>query len=281
MNERNRTALMPEDYVEPRCVLCDPPYGQEAPVQSVPILRIREKLDEHLGRNDYAAAERHLLYWLEEARAGGDARGIFTLKNEMMGLYRKLGRREDAFAAVRDALAMIPGLHFEGSVSAATAYVNAATVYDAFGQPENSLPLFEKALVIYEEKLQPADERLGGLYNNMALALAALGRFAEAADSYQKALEVMKQVPGGELEQAITYLNMANAAEDELGLEAAAETVETCLETAERLLNETAHAHDGYYAFVCEKCAPTFDYYGWFAFAGELKKRAEEIYAGA
>ena len=37
---------------------------------------------------------------------------------------------------------------------------------------------------------------------------------------------------------------------------------------------------DGYYAFVCEKCAPTFDYYGWFAEAEKLNGEAARIYAG-
>ena len=35
----------------------------------------------------------------------------------------------------------------------------------------------------------------------------------------EKALEKMKEVPHGELECAITYLNMANAAEAEHGME--------------------------------------------------------------
>ena len=38
---------------------------------------------------------------------------------------------------------------------------------------------------------------------------------------------------------------------------------------------------DGYYAFVCEKCAPAFDYYGYFADAEEAAKKAESIYERA
>ena len=36
--------------------------------------------------------------------------------------------------------------------------------------------------------------------------------------------------------------------------------------------------HNGYYAYVCEKCAPTFRYFGRFACADELKQRSDEIY---
>ena len=34
----------------------------------------------------------------------------------------------------------------------------------------------------------------------------------------------------------------------------------------------------GYYAFVCEKCTPTFEYYGYFLTAEALKETAEKIY---
>ena len=35
---------------------------------------------------------------------------------------------------------------------------------------------------------------------------------------------------------------------------------------------------DGYYAFVCEKCASVFGYYGHFFYEKELKERAKAIY---
>lgn len=53
----------------------------------------------------------------------------------------------------------------------------------------------------------------------MSLTLVDLKEFSPANVLYLKALEIMKNVPGGEPEQAITRLNMANAAEAEYGLE--------------------------------------------------------------
>ena len=50
------------------------------------------------------------------------------------------------------------------------------------------------------------------------------------------------------------------------------------LDEAYGLLNAEDIPRDGYYAFVCEKCAPAFSYYGYFLAAEELKQRAEEIY---
>ena len=150
-------------------------------------------------------------------------------------------------------------------------------MYKAFGKAEQGIALFERARAVYERELEPTDSRLGGLYNNMALSLVDLGRFRDAHELYKKAISVMERAEGGTLEVAITYLNMATAAEAELGLLDADETIQEHLDKAESLL-ENFSKRDGYYAFVCEKCASVFNYYGRFMYAGELSERARRIY---
>ena len=59
------TPIEKEDYVEPRCLLCEEPYGAKAEIRPVPQQRIMEKVDAYMSRRDYAGVERHLLYWLE------------------------------------------------------------------------------------------------------------------------------------------------------------------------------------------------------------------------
>lgn len=239
--------------------------------------RILAKLDEHLHKNDYASAERHLLYWLDESRSAGDIRTELLIRNELMGLYRKLGREREALECVREALAEIEEQNIAHQVGAATTFLNCATVYKAFGRAENGITLFERARSIYERELDPTDSRLGGLYNNMALSMVDLGRFDEAKELYKKAVSVMEKNEGGALEIAITYLNMATAAEAELGLLDADEIIQAYLDRAESLL-ENFLKRDGYYAFVCEKCASVFNYYGRFIYAAEISARAKEIY---
>lgn len=267
-----------EDYMEPRCLLCEEPYGAEAQIRPVPQQRIMEKVDEYMSRRDYAGVERHLLYWLEEAKLGGDKRGELMIRNELVGHYRKTGEREKAFAQAEAALALLDALGFAGTITAGTTCVNAATAYQAFGEYERALPVFERARKQYEAIPKIKPELLGGLYNNMALTLVSLKRFDEANALYQKAIETMEKAPHGALEQAITYLNMANAAEAEKGLLDASETIDAYLAEAQRLLDAPGIPHEGYYAFVCEKCAPTFEYYGWFAEANELNDRARTWY---
>ena len=244
----------------------------------ISISRILERLDGHLGRNDYAAAERHLLYWLSESRGACDGRTELLIHNELMGLYRKLGREEDALECARVALSKIDELGVSEQVGSATSYLNAATVYKAFGRAADAMPLFERARSIYERDLDGDDSRLGGLYNNMALALVDLCRFDEANELYSRAVSVMKRTDG-ELEVAITYLNMASAAEAECGIVDADERIQRYLDDAEAII-EACSKRDGYYAFVCEKCASVFGYYGRFFYEKELKERARRIYEG-
>lgn len=243
----------------------------------IPRERILHKLDSLLAGNDYDGAKRLLQYWLSEATATRDDHGALLMENELMGLCRKLGEKEQALAFAHSALDRITRMNIGDNVGAATTCLNCATVYKAFGLSEKAIPLFETAQKVYEKELEPHDDRLAGLYNNMALALVDLKRFEEARALYKKAISILQERKDGELEIAITYLNLASAAESELGLEDAAETIDAFAKKAEAIL-EAHTPRDGYYAFVCEKCATVFDYYGYFYYAKELADRARRIY---
>ena len=270
--------LNKEDYVEPRCLLCGDPYGVTPEVRSVPQRRIIDKMNEYMSRRDYAGAERHLLYWLEEAKLGNDLRGQLMIRGELIGHYRKVGDRDKALENIDEALTLIDRLDFANTISAGTTFVNAATACNAFGENNRAMELFEKARAIYESAPGTSPELLGGLYNNMALTLCALGRYSECFAFYDKALEQMGKVNNGELESAITCLNIANAVEAETGLEAGESRIFDLLDKAEALLFTPSLPRDGYYAFVLEKCAPTFSYYGYFLTAQKLTEISEAIY---
>lgn len=270
--------LRPEDYLEPGCIFCKPEDENARPVD---LRRCFTRLDAYLGRNDYAAARRHLDYWKAEALANNDLRGLLSIENERMGLFRKLGDEAAVEEALTSALTLVERTGLDGTVTAATTWLNAATVRKRFGRAAEALPLYGKARAVYERELSPEDPRLGGLYNNTALALADLGRFAEARALYEKALEIMERQTHGALEMAVTELNLADLAAAERGLLEAEEEIETRLDRARALLEDPSLPRNGYYAFVCEKSAPSFGYYGRFMDELELKQRAEEIYAGA
>ena len=278
---RKNPFLEPEDYQEPACILCDPANAKPADIQPIPQQRVIDRLDSYMSRRDYDGAEKHLLYWLQEAIAGHDQRGQLMVCNELIGHFRKTNQRDKAFEFAVKALQLLDEMEFEGTISSGTTYVNIATAYNAFGEYEQSLDLFEKARAVYEFSSAIRPHLLGGLYNNMALTFKALSRYPEAFAYFEKAMREMGKVPGGVLEQAITCLNMADTVADRDGLEAGEEQIFSLLDRAEELLHDDSVTHDGYYAFVCEKCAPTFSYYGYFVTAEELRKAAEEIYERA
>ena len=239
--------------------------------------RILSKLDDLFSKNDYDGAEKHILYWLQEAKCSNNKSIMLLLQNELCGLYRKLRRESDAITSVENALSLISDMGIEQNIGAGTTYINAGTVLKSFGRAKESIPLFEQAMKIYDRELSKNDKRFGGLYNNMALALVDLNEFEKALLLYKKAISVMESTEDGMLEVAITYLNIANLKEAELGIEAAQADIDKLLDDAAKILDEHENKN-GYYAFVCEKCASTFGYYGYFAYENELKERAAKIY---
>jgi len=267
--------LKKEDYQEPCCPFDTSQWKKEPPKEHIDIRRITEKLDEFFYEKDFTGAKRLLLYWLESAKEMEDGFGEIQMENELMGLTRKLRQGEEAIAHAERALELIDKLELTENLGAATTFVNAGTVFKAFGKAERSLPLFAKAQKIYEAQLKDSDGRLGALYNNFSLALTDLGRFDEAMAYYRKALTVMAKVEGGEADCAITWLNMANCEEIHLGMEKALPFIEEAVENAWTLLNSDKLPRNGYYRFVCEKCTPTFEYYGYIAYAEELRARCK------
>lgn len=246
----------------------------------IPKDRVLEKLDFFLKIKDYQGAKRLLNYWLSEAEYIGDSHGKLLIENELMGLLRKLGEKEQALKFAKSALNQIIKMGIENNIGAATTYINSATVFKAFDMAKDALPLYEKAKIIYERNLPVNDERLGGLYNNMGLAMVDLKRFSEAQELYSKALSVMMAVPEKEPEMAITYLNMATAAETEVGLNEAQNKINELVKKAIACMEAGKNRTDGNYAFVCEKCASVFGYYGYKTYASELNERSRRIYAG-
>lgn len=246
--------------------------------KTIPVSRVIEKLDEHLNRDDYESALRHLLYWESEAEFLSDDRGLLTINCELMGLYRKISKKEEAYAAAKSALDLVEDLHLSGSVTSGTVYTNCATVYNAFGDNDLSVALFVKAEAVYEKELDNVDKKLGALYNNFGLTLCALKRYDEAEEKYFKAISVMERFKSGELDVAITHLNLANLYEARDGIEEAYMTIADCLQAARDILESDTIPRDSYYAFVCEKCANTFGYYGMEDYARELKERSKNIY---
>ncbi len=242
------------------------------------IVRVREKLDALEAAGDIPGAERLLEYWLAEARNVGDTVGEILVENEMIGMYRKAGRGEESLLHGDRALKLLREYGLEDHVMAATTRINMATACTAFGREKEAWDLFQEARALYEKQLSPTDGRLGGLYNNMGLSAMSLGRFQEGRELFALALQVTSRVPHAEGEAAMTCLNLADlvsaeaeAAGDEDSLIRAAEETEELVDRAWELLMTPDLPRDGYYRFICDKCAPVFDHYGRLEEAEKLR----------
>ncbi len=269
------------DYEEPTCPLCDGKdfyYPQkDAPLGRIPIDRIIQRVDALFDKNDTDEAGRLLVYWRDEAIKLRDTHGELTVESELIGYYRKMGKRDEALASVARALELTALLGQEEMASGATVFINAATAYKAFGMAIEAMPLYERAGQVYKSVLPENDPRFGGLYNNMALALTDLGEFEKAEKAYFAALSVMTKISGGEPEAAITNINLAHMYE----AWGKTDKLADCMQRAYELLHSENIRHDGYYAFVLEKCAPSFGYFGNIAAYEEFTREYERIYARA
>jgi len=232
-----------------------------------------QALDAYFDREDMRGAGEYLRGTYALAHEHHDDRLLFSVLNEMMGYYRKTGEVERGLAAIDEGLALVLFLGIEEKVSGATAYLNAATTLKAFGMASQGLPYYEKADAIYRRELLSHDPRIAGLCNNMALALVDMGRYREAEERYTMALSVLEQNKGQETDIANTYVNMAHLYEKREDYEA----IELCLMKAKEAL-ERDENRNGYYAFTCRKCAPSFGYFGYFVYEKELNERADIIY---
>ena len=185
--------------------------------------------------------------------------------------------KENGLNSVNRALELVNELNQNELASGATVYINCATAYKEFNMPSEAMPLYNKAEQIYNKVLQKDDARFGGLYNNMAITLADLGNLEGAQKAYFKALDVMKKAKNGENECAITYINLAHMY-DSFNMK---DKIDECMKKALELLKSENLEHNGYYAFVIEKCAPSFKYFGDNETCEQLIKEAESIYARA
>lgn len=245
----------------------------DAKKEKIPLLRIRETLDDHLAKKEYEKAENQLAYWLDEAKKKEDESGEVAILNELMGLYRKLNKKDDALRVITEAVERIDVYRMNDTITAASTYTNVAAVYKAFGDFFRSIAFYAKAKTILEKELTPGDPRLANLYNKYALALTDAGEYSKALLMYKNALDIMgtSKVKNGELDCAVTYLNIAKLYESKEGMVRAEDKIYDFLDKAYEALINDGLPKDAYFKMVVGKCIPVFDYFGQFLRSSELK----------
>ena len=266
------------DYKEPSCKLCDGKSfyypDKDAPIGHIPVSRIIEKLDACYNKNDYDEAGRLLFYWQKEAKSLLDMRGELSIVNELLGHLRKVNDKENGLKAAQRADELISLLKLDNSLSSATIYLNMATTLKAFNEPSKALLLYDKAHALYTKFGDKSLPYLAGFYNNKALTLVDLLDFKGAEECYQNALKYLKGTPTELTDGAITYVNLAHLYDKMQE----SKKVTDCLFTAFNLLTDENITQNGYYAYVLEKCAPSFKQFGYDKIANDFIALSGEIY---
>ena len=241
----------------------------------VDVRKVLAEADELYSRNDPLGAARMLEKELETADKLADREGKLGILNELLGCYRKTGNEDAGLRTVNESTRLVSELGMEGTVTAGTVFLNAATTMREFGKAEEAVRLYDTAARAYSGNLDPGDYRFAGLYNNYAACMEACGDLISAEDYYKRALAIVSRLRECALEEAVTCVNLACLYGD---ADSEDVRVEEYLMRAKKLFDRDDVPRDGYYAFNAMKCVDAFSHFGFFRDAKELRLRAEEIY---
>ncbi len=243
----------------------------------VPILRVINRLDEFFAKNDLEGAKELLVFWVGEAERINDQKGLLSVLNEQIGLYRRTAEKDKGTAAINGALSIIKEQNLTRGESVGTIYINIATTFKAFGDTDSAIKYYDMAEKIFGLTANIPDYKKAALLNNTAAAYLEIKAYEKAEQNYITAAVILEKHKEHYGEVAVTFVNLAHLYED-MGKDndLILETVEKAIE----FLNKAGYKKDGNYAFVCTKCAPSFEYFGFTDEGNYFALEAEKIYEG-
>ncbi len=175
-----------------------------------------EKLNNLFAKKDLEKVDAFLDESLKTALQNGDDLLGITILNEIIGFNRDTGNYDKSLRACDEAISLLKRNKLEGSVEYATSLQNVANAYRAAGKKVESLGYYNTVFKIYREKLGENDYKFASLHNNIALLYQEMDNFLMATEHLKKALSIIEQIDGKEIEVATTLSNLA-ASEIELG----------------------------------------------------------------
>ena len=247
----------------------------------IDIERFLKKLDNYFSTNDLSNACDCIDFWEKEARNAGDDRALLTILNERLGLSRRVNDSEKGLLAIEECKSLIEKLNLTNSISAATIYINAATTSSHFGKDNEGLLLYEKAKNCYIDKGQTNTYEYATLLNNSAGVLSKLKKYDDSEKNYLEAIDILKRLGNRDGEIALSLVMLAHITFDRSDApdDSVYEKVENLLDESIKYLKSDKIVRDGNFAFILDKCAPSFDYFKRPGQAKAMRKLAKEIYS--
>lgn len=155
-------------------------------------------------------AESYLSSTLNAAKNEQNVSDQITILNELIGFYRVQGNLTSCKEYCDELLALIQTPELKGTLPYATVLLNIANAYRVIGLYDESKAFFSQVEDIYSKTLPENDYRIASLYNNLSLVYQATKEYQEAIDTMEKALLIIRAIPGAFIEEASTYTNLAN-----------------------------------------------------------------------
>lgn len=248
----------------------------ESGVKRIPMNSVWTAVENCMAKKDYATAKAVLAEAGREAASYGDLSGQLQVLHERIALTRRLGEFKECDHLCNNAQEVLTQLNMQSTPAAAKIYINIADTLILEERYRDAIRFLEPACVILragEDTVKsPA---LAGAYNSLGLALTAVGEYEKASGMYDEALSILLANPANILDTATTHVNVAHLTSVWTNDE---EEVNKNLITAYKLLDSKDLAHDYRYADTCLSCAESFEYFGFFLYKNELRKRAAAVY---
>ena len=171
------------------------------------VQHILDGLEALFAKQDIQAVEPYLTKQLEQAYSEPDYGACITIMNEMIGFFRDTSQYQKSLDYSEQVLMLMQQMGYEGTLPYATTSINVANALRAAGLHKESLAFYKSIFPIYQENLDPNDERFASLYNNLSLLYQEMGDFESAAVCLRQALSI---VSTGEdiIKVAITHSNL-------------------------------------------------------------------------
>lgn len=217
MTDKNPFGPMPP--VPTDCCGCGPEAAKGGPAQLDE--DFYQQLDAYYATGDAAGAEAFLIAARDAAEMAENQRDLATIYNELMGHYRTAGNWSECDRAMKGLMRAIRALHLKSGLEWATLTLNVANAQRAMGMLVESERNFLMVRDEYEAALDPHDYRLASLYNNIGLTYRAKGQAGIAKGYFDKALAIVRELPGAGTAVAATCSNVADLLTDEGNLDEA------------------------------------------------------------
>jgi tetratricopeptide (TPR) repeat protein len=161
-----------------------------------------------LGDSDRAEALLQEALPIERELYPDDIQTARTLEG-MSNLMTRRGQGREALPLAEEALRIALRKAGEDSVDAALAYTGVAEAHRVAGSPERALPLYRKALALYEKTLGPEHPRVAGLLSQEGLILMHDGKLSLAEQSMVRSVQILrKSCPECVVELSIAQSNL-------------------------------------------------------------------------